>query len=684
MADRAKYIQLGVANGVTSLDEIKNTYNKYAEGGPKRVRANTSPTAELSTKLEDVVATKIRNDKRINHAYDIPYLEDKETKIIGYTVPTNALDSIAKYAGKTKHDLDEAVALAFESGYGRQPYFNYGTKNISDRAIGNMNYFKNYGSIPSHLFVRDYEYTKGGYNKDKPYTDQAPLEHAINFFRSGRYNTKLRAVDPETGKTINHTQKVKLEAKKLRKDPNYQKWKKQSGLDEYTGKAQKARDRQKAIDAENARKAKYRKEHPIKAYFKDVLGIKYDDGGLLTKADELTYRNPSLVSDIHPLPEDVLIGEDYFSRRYKRPDGSTYSYVPTYDKDIPTVVGYAPIRLNTYYPIVSKYPFTGHSSLEIPVDREAFYGPGSNEYINTLPRISIDKLGSAKDYNLVTNNCADATLKALNTLYNTNEKANLFTTPGDVRDLAIKLGGRVVKNGDGSDTVLIPRNKDNYKEISNKALEIYETNDDASINFSMRNKHATGGSITKEGNNPTDDRIISTGNDWVDMGLGFVPFVGSAMDWEEAVRNPSVLNYLTAAGSTVLDFFGGSLVKGALKTVGKAKDATDVVKKMNKAKTKYERSAHNMQKAVDSGQQNITKLRKQTNRNYNDYLKVQQDAKNLNKVKKAGYYRNNAGKWKYMPERYEGPGDWSEIVNPYTIYGTDAGLNTIQYLYPQE
>lgn len=331
MQDKAKYIQLGVSNGVTSLDEIKEVYNKYAEGGPKRVHNNTSPTAELSTKLEDVVATKIRNDKHINHAYDIPYLEDKETKIIGYTVPTNALDSIAKYAGKTKHDLDEAVALAFESGYGRQPYFNYGTKNISDRAIGNMNYFKNYGSIPSHLFVRDYEYTKGGYNKDKPYTDQAPLEHAINFFRSGRYNTKLRAVDPETGKTINHTQKVKLEAKKLRKDPNYQKWKKQSGLDEYTGKAQQARDRQKAIDAENARKAKYRKEHPIKAYFKDVLGIKYDDGGLLTKADELAYINPSLVSYNTIPEEDVLIGEDFFTKKYRRPDGSTYTHVPLND-----------------------------------------------------------------------------------------------------------------------------------------------------------------------------------------------------------------------------------------------------------------------------------------------------------------------------------------------------------------
>jgi hypothetical protein len=35
MNDRAKYIQLGVANGITSLDEIRNIYNKYAKGGLK-------------------------------------------------------------------------------------------------------------------------------------------------------------------------------------------------------------------------------------------------------------------------------------------------------------------------------------------------------------------------------------------------------------------------------------------------------------------------------------------------------------------------------------------------------------------------------------------------------------------------------------------------------------------------
>lgn len=34
MKDRAKYIKLGVANGITDLSTIRDAYNKYAEGGP--------------------------------------------------------------------------------------------------------------------------------------------------------------------------------------------------------------------------------------------------------------------------------------------------------------------------------------------------------------------------------------------------------------------------------------------------------------------------------------------------------------------------------------------------------------------------------------------------------------------------------------------------------------------------
>ena len=36
MAERAKYIQLGIQNGVTDLSTIRNVYNTYAEGGANK------------------------------------------------------------------------------------------------------------------------------------------------------------------------------------------------------------------------------------------------------------------------------------------------------------------------------------------------------------------------------------------------------------------------------------------------------------------------------------------------------------------------------------------------------------------------------------------------------------------------------------------------------------------------
>ena len=33
MAERAKYIELGVSNGITDLNAIRKAYNKYQDGG---------------------------------------------------------------------------------------------------------------------------------------------------------------------------------------------------------------------------------------------------------------------------------------------------------------------------------------------------------------------------------------------------------------------------------------------------------------------------------------------------------------------------------------------------------------------------------------------------------------------------------------------------------------------------
>lgn len=63
------------------------------------------------------------------------------------------------------------------------------------------------------------------------------------------------------------------------------------------------------------------------------------------------------------------------------------------------------------------------------------------------------------------------------------------------------------------------------------------------------------------------DRLISTGNEYGDIAASFLPIVGTAMDWETAIREPSIGHFGTALFSTALDAVGGSLIKGGIKAI---------------------------------------------------------------------------------------------------------------------
>lgn len=85
------------------------------------------------------------------------------------------------------------------------------------------------------------------------------------------------------------------------------------------------------------------------------------------------------------------------------------------------------IALYTYYPIVSMYPYTGHSRLKMTdIDKDGYH------------IYDINKTQKHKDYNLITNNCSDATRDALEKTFNKKSNPLLFTTPGDVQDFALK------------------------------------------------------------------------------------------------------------------------------------------------------------------------------------------------------------------------------------------------------
>ena len=93
--------------------------------------------------------------------------------------------------------------------------------------------------------------------------------------------------------------------------------------------------------------------------------------------------------------------------------------------------------LNTYYPFISEYPYTGHSSLSINDPKENYRS------------YHINKGGKNKNYNLITNNCSDATRCGLEKAFNKKINQFLFTTPGDVQDFALtELKGIPAIKGD--------------------------------------------------------------------------------------------------------------------------------------------------------------------------------------------------------------------------------------------
>lgn len=74
MADRAAYIKLGLDNGITDLKVIRDTYNKYAEGGSidNSEPSDTFDWAELGTSMIPIYGTY----KEVKNFIDNPSLEN--------------------------------------------------------------------------------------------------------------------------------------------------------------------------------------------------------------------------------------------------------------------------------------------------------------------------------------------------------------------------------------------------------------------------------------------------------------------------------------------------------------------------------------------------------------------------------------------------------------------------------
>lgn len=159
---------------------------------------------------------------------------------------------------------------------------------------------------------------------------------------------------------------------------------------------------------------------------------KHENGGILK------YQNPAIALNL--------------------PEGSEYG-----GELEPAVVKPAPLYgvLNTYYPVISEFPFTGHSELQI-VD------------FGWDKPLTISKYGTDHDYNLVTNNCSDATRCAVEKIFGEKINPVLFTTPGDVQDfVAEKTGQKPVKEDVGQTSLGFNIPFATAMDLKNQNLDFY-------------------------------------------------------------------------------------------------------------------------------------------------------------------------------------------------------------------
>ena len=256
LKEKSEIMKLAISSGVMDLDNIKSSYNSFAEGGLlpddpnskiNRVRANDSPTKEESEKLENSIANihkrSVRSSDSKGHPSDpyyIPYVNEIRIPGVGRTA-VSILDSIAVNARRAGISMEKAYGLAAEETVlGATPnvstdaYIKSFRKingrdpteeeiKAQDRVSLNTSYARNYGGIYPQFLINNHEWTSRGWEESPKYKDKlknikSPLEHGFVLFDMGLYNRG----------DSNHYNKVVEKGKKVMATPEFQEYMKKS------------------------------------------------------------------------------------------------------------------------------------------------------------------------------------------------------------------------------------------------------------------------------------------------------------------------------------------------------------------------------------------------------------------------------------------------------------------------
>lgn len=256
LKEKSEVMKVAISSGVMDLDNIRNSYNSFAEGGlmpdhPERkivrVKENDSPTKVASEKIEDDIAKRQINMVKIadrkghpSDDYYIPYVNEIKIPGVGRTAES-ILDSIAVNARRTGITMQEAYGLAaLETYLGAAPNIStkayidsYTNKNgkapseeqikAYERKVLNSSYARNFGGIYPQFLINDHEWFERGWEESNKYKSdleniKSPLEHGFTLYNMGLYNTGDKT----------HSQKVKEKGNSIMQTEAFKNYQKKS------------------------------------------------------------------------------------------------------------------------------------------------------------------------------------------------------------------------------------------------------------------------------------------------------------------------------------------------------------------------------------------------------------------------------------------------------------------------
>lgn len=107
MKDKASYIRMGVENGITDLDTIREVYNKFAEGGDLHGDGGNKPRYKSSSNIRKQISTWEGATMKTNTPFD------KMDIMFNQVLPEDALEKLSQ------EQLDGLYSFAYNVGTGR-------------------------------------------------------------------------------------------------------------------------------------------------------------------------------------------------------------------------------------------------------------------------------------------------------------------------------------------------------------------------------------------------------------------------------------------------------------------------------------------------------------------------------------------------------------------------------------